>query len=110
MSLMTFKMDEGTYTLDPEKLTLGEFCYLEEEYGMDHFEDFEPSRPRMMLGLLTIAIKRAEPDLSDEDVQARAKSVDMMALAQGMDTPDPTEVVLEDSGQEMTPQTPGSPQ
>jgi hypothetical protein len=72
---ITLKIDDKTYTLDPEDLELGEIELLEDE--MDSaVADIDFNRGRAMRVLVFIAVHRENPDFSMDD----AKRVKISAI------------------------------
>lgn len=70
------KLDGEKFEVDPDKLTLGEARLLKREYGMEDFSNFNFFDPDQMVGLFVVAVKRAHPDWSDEDVLAKVEGVE----------------------------------
>lgn len=76
MALLRMKLEDERYEIDPDKLTLGEAYRLKREYGMEDFTSFNFFDPEQMIGLFFIAVKRAHPDLSDEEIRAKVEAVE----------------------------------
>jgi hypothetical protein len=76
MAVLRMKLDGERYEIDPDKLTLGEARLLKREYGMEDFSNFNFFDPDQMVGLFVVAVKRAHPDWSDEDVLAKVEGIE----------------------------------
>jgi hypothetical protein len=76
MALLRMKVDEETFEVDLDKLTLGEARLLKHDYGMSDLREFSFWDPDQMAGLFVIAVKRAHPDMSEADVLAKVEGVD----------------------------------
>jgi hypothetical protein len=76
MALLRIKLDGDKYEVDPDKLTLGEARLLKRDYGMEDFSTFNFFDPDQMVGLFVVAVKRAHPDWSDEDVLAKVEGIE----------------------------------
>lgn len=72
---MTIKIDDVECRI--EKFTLGESWLLEREYGM---KDQDPENPKLgvggLLGLLAIATKRTNPNLTEAQVKKKVEELD----------------------------------
>jgi len=77
MATLKMTLDGEQFEIDPssENLTLGESELMQQEYGMSDFLDLNFMNPRQMVGLFAIALKRARPELSDEDIRTKVKGI-----------------------------------
>jgi hypothetical protein len=76
MSVLKMKLDGEKYEVDPDKLTLGEALIMKRQYGMQDFTEFNFFDPEQMVGLFVIAVKRAHPELSDQEILAKVEGIE----------------------------------
>lgn len=76
MAILEMRLDGEAYKVDPDKLTLGEALVLKREYGMADFTAFNFFDPEQMVGLFAIAVKRAHPELSEQDVLVKVEGLE----------------------------------
>jgi hypothetical protein len=75
MAVLKMKLAGKTYAIDPDKLTLGEALVLKRDFGMTDFTAFNYFDPEQMVGLFVIAVKRAHPEMSDDEVRGKVEGL-----------------------------------
>lgn len=78
--ILKIKLGAKTLKLDPDRLTLGEAHLMKHEFGMEGFGDLSVWDPDQLLGFATIAVKRANKDLTLEDAKAQAEGVEFSPI------------------------------
>ena len=67
MKLVEIKIDGVAHEIDADNLTLGEKWLLDREYG--------PTEYGIMVGLIAVALRRADPGLSEQDARERVEAL-----------------------------------
>lgn len=73
--LIRFKLGKDKYEIDEDDLTIGESAFLKREYDLTKFEDIGHDDPEILLGLLAVALKRKDPELSGGDARTQAEGI-----------------------------------
>lgn len=84
MASLKIKLDDQTYEIDPDKLTLGEARILKRDYGMATLGQLNFGDPDQMVGILAIAVKRSNPALTDADVVAKVEGLDFVTVIESL--------------------------
>jgi hypothetical protein len=81
------KIDGKQYTLDLDvtSFSLGELQFLEQKYGVGELMQFNPLEFRQMTACVAIAVKRANPELDDEQVLEKVRTVKYASLIAALD-------------------------
>lgn len=75
---MFFACKVGDKRYQLEKLTLGEARVLRKQFGLEQIEDFNPTDPEQLAGLLYLCMKRENPGLPDALIMAEIDGLDVM--------------------------------
>ncbi len=78
--LLRMKVGGKKLTLDPDKLTLGEAHLMEHDFGLGQFGELSIWKPGHLLGYVTIAVQRANPEMSKEQAQQAAEGVEFTPI------------------------------
>lgn len=70
------------YLLD--RLNLGELRVMDERFGLSQIEDFNPTNPRQIVGLLTLCMVRE--GIPMENAQQLVEAIDFMDLIKWMES------------------------
>lgn len=73
--LIRFKLGKDKYEIDEDDLTLGEAFFLKREYDLNDFSNLSHDDPEVLLGLLAVALKRKDPELTDAEARTRAEGI-----------------------------------
>jgi hypothetical protein len=73
--LIRFKIGKDKYEIDEDDLTAGEAFLLHRDYGLADFGDLSYKDPQVLLGLITLAVRRKQPALSEDAVREQAETV-----------------------------------
>lgn len=65
-----FKAKIGDTTYELEKLTLGDTRILKHKFGLTDLSEFSSTDPDVIVGLLALAIRKADPNKSIEQATA----------------------------------------
>jgi hypothetical protein len=103
VALIEIKLDDRTYEIDPDKITLGEARVLKRDYGMESLGSLNFGDPDQMVGMLVMAIRRESPDLSEADVQAKVEDLDFVQILDGMKLPGETKDPPSAGGKDTSP-------
>jgi hypothetical protein len=76
MPVLKMKLDGEKYEVDPDTITLSEARVLKCDYGMTDFKVFNYFDPDQMVGLFAIAIKRAHPEMPDEEIRSKVEGIE----------------------------------
>lgn len=91
MSFFKVKVDDKVYSL--ERLTLGDARLLKERFGLADLEEFNPSDPDQLVGLLFLALRKERPTEPEANLLAEIEDLDIDAFSQ----------VVEESGADAGP-------
>jgi hypothetical protein len=69
------KIEDETYEIDFDKVTLGEAVVLNERFGLPSIADFNIFDPKQIVGVLYLMVKRAHPELDEDEIMARVEAV-----------------------------------
>lgn len=69
--VLKFDGKEYELEIDIDNLTLDESVLMQRHGGMESFMTFDFTSPEQLRGLVAIAVKRAEPDLTDTEAITR---------------------------------------
>lgn len=75
---MFFKCKVGDKTYELEKLSLGDARTLKREFGLSDLEDLNPTDPDQLVGLIYLAIVKANPDVQRAAALAEAEGIDVV--------------------------------
>jgi hypothetical protein len=76
MATLKMTLDSEKYTVDLDKITLGEARLLKDQYGMEGFDELNFFDPDQLTGLFVVAVKRAHPELSDKEILAKVEGIE----------------------------------
>jgi hypothetical protein len=71
MPILRMKLDDERYEVDLDEITLDEASVLKRDYGMEDFSTFNYFDPDQMIGLFAVVVKRANPEMSDEEIRTK---------------------------------------
>lgn len=121
MALLKVRIDQEQYDLELniDNLTLGEAVLLEEHFGMDGFSEYDPNRPKILMGVFAIAAKRAEPQMTDSQALEKVGALKLGKLLSAMEKQSRADAKKRPqkaggrrasaSGQDSPPSEPGTP-
>ncbi len=126
MAFFKAKIGDTVYELD--KLTLGDTRILKHKFGLSDLSEFSSTDPDVIVGLLSLSIRKANPALTIEQAAAQADEINFDDFTQVADEKEvagaedadaaplaPVDASVatvspEPSGSpETTPETPGTP-
>lgn len=90
MSDVFFKDKAGDRVFELDKLTLGDARVLKREFGLEDMEDFSPTDPDHLVGLLYLCLRREQPNAAQEDLLGEIEDLDINAFDEIPEEPDPT--------------------
>lgn len=117
-----FKAKVGDTLYELEKLTLGDSRTLKHKFGLADLTEFSSTDPDVIVGLLALAIRKADPSKTIDEAAAEADEIDFEDFVTMADAKEPeadaaplavdaevTSVPLASGSPETTPETPGQP-
>jgi hypothetical protein len=79
------KLDDETYEIDFDKVSLGEARLLKERFDLKDFANFNFFDPDQLVGVLFIAVKHAHPELDDDEILAKVEAIPNGPIFEALD-------------------------
>jgi len=113
MAFFKAKIGDTVYELD--KLTLGDTRILKHKFGLSDLSEFSSTDPDVIVGLLSLSIRKANPALSIEQAAAQADEINFDDFTQVDDEKEvadaaPLAPVADASAATVSPEPSGSPE
>ncbi len=75
MAGLKVTIEDETYEIDFDAVSLGEARVLKQRFSLTAISDFNIFDPDQLVGVLFVAVKRGHPELDDDEIMAKVEAI-----------------------------------